>query len=70
MVTDHKYMMLMINLMVLWKPPTGGFTSSDQAVFIVTSRSRRHITTDGQSASSSWCLAPFGASDQMLHLFE
>jgi hypothetical protein len=34
------------------------------------SRSRSHITTDGQSASSSWCLAPFGASDEMLHLFE
>jgi hypothetical protein len=32
--------------------------------------SRSHITTDSQSASSSWCLAPFGASDQMLHLFE
>jgi hypothetical protein len=31
---------------------------------------RSHITTDGQSASSSWHLAPFGASDQMLHLFE
>jgi hypothetical protein len=26
-------------------------------------RSRSHITTDGQSASSSWCLAPFGESD-------
>jgi hypothetical protein len=33
-------------------------------------RSRSHITTDGQSASSSWCLAPFGAGDQMLHLFK
>jgi hypothetical protein len=32
--------------------------------------SRSHITTDGQSASSSWCLAPFRAGDQMLHLFE
>jgi hypothetical protein len=30
------------------------------------SRSRSHITTDGQSASSSWCLAPLGAGDQML----
>jgi hypothetical protein len=30
------------------------------------SPSPSHITTDGQSASSSWCLAPFGASDQML----
>jgi hypothetical protein len=28
-------------------------------------RSRSHITTDSQSASSSWCLAPFEASDQM-----
>jgi hypothetical protein len=34
------------------------------------SRSRSHITTDGQSASSSWYPASFGASDQMLHLFE
>jgi hypothetical protein len=32
------------------------------------SQSWSHITTDGQSASSSWCSAPFGASDQMLHL--
>jgi hypothetical protein len=31
-------------------------------------RSRSHITTDHQSASSSWCLTPFGAGDQMLHL--
>jgi hypothetical protein len=28
------------------------------------------ITTDSQSASSFWCLAPFVTSDQMLHLFE
>jgi hypothetical protein len=34
------------------------------------SRSRSHITTEGQSASSSWCLVPLGAGDQMLHLFE
>jgi hypothetical protein len=34
------------------------------------SLNRRHFTTDGQSASSSWCRAPFGASDQMLHLFQ
>jgi hypothetical protein len=33
-------------------------------------RSRSHITTGGQSASSSWCPAPLGAGDQMLHLFE
>jgi hypothetical protein len=33
-------------------------------------QSRSHITTDGQLASSSWCLTSFGASDQMLHLFE
>jgi hypothetical protein len=33
-------------------------------------RSRSHITTDSQSASSSRCLAPLGAGDQMLHLFE
>jgi hypothetical protein len=32
--------------------------------------SRSHITTDGQSARSSWCLAPFGVGDQMLYLFE
>jgi hypothetical protein len=31
---------------------------------------RGHITADGQSATSSWCLAPFGAGDQMLHLSE
>jgi hypothetical protein len=31
---------------------------------------RSHITTEGQSVSSSWCLAPFGAGDQMLLLFE
>jgi hypothetical protein len=37
---------------------------------IVFPRSRSHITTDCRPASSSWCLAPFGASDQMLHLFE
>jgi hypothetical protein len=34
------------------------------------SRSRSHITTDSQSAISSWCLVPFGAIDQMVHLFE
>jgi hypothetical protein len=28
------------------------------------------IATDGQSVSSSWCRAPFGAGDQMLHFFE
>jgi hypothetical protein len=28
----------------------------------------RYITTDCQSASSSWCLSRLGASDQMLHL--
>jgi hypothetical protein len=33
-------------------------------------RSRSHITTDGQSVSLSWCLAPFGEGEQMLHLFE
>jgi hypothetical protein len=27
-----------------------------------------YIATDGQSSSSSWCLTPFGAGDQMLHL--
>jgi hypothetical protein len=37
---------------------------------LVVKRSRSHITTDGQSASSSWCLDPFGAGDHMLHLFE
>jgi hypothetical protein len=29
-----------------------------------------YIATDGLSASSSWCLAPLGAGDQMLHLSE
>jgi hypothetical protein len=33
-------------------------------------RSRSHITTDGQSTSSSWCLTPLGADDQMLNLSE
>jgi hypothetical protein len=33
-------------------------------------KKKKNITTDGQSASSSWCFAPFGAGDQMLHLFE
>jgi hypothetical protein len=32
--------------------------------------SRSHIATDGQSVRSSWCLAPLGAGDHMLHLFE
>jgi hypothetical protein len=36
----------------------------------MSARSRSHITTDGQSVSSSWCLAPSGAGEQMLHLFE
>jgi hypothetical protein len=29
-----------------------------------------YIATDGLSTSLSWCPATFGASDQMLHLFE
>jgi hypothetical protein len=29
-----------------------------------------YVATDGQSATSSWCLAPLGTGDQMLHLFE
>jgi hypothetical protein len=29
-----------------------------------------YIATDGHSSSSSWCSAPFGACDQMLHFFE
>jgi hypothetical protein len=28
------------------------------------SRTQRHVTTDGQSASQSWCQAPSGAQDQ------
>jgi hypothetical protein len=32
-------------------------------------RSRSHITTDGQSASSSWCLAPLGAGDNYFLYF-
>jgi hypothetical protein len=34
------------------------------------SRSYCYIVTVGQSASLSWCRAPFGAGDQMLHFFE
>jgi hypothetical protein len=30
------------------------------------SQSQSHIATDGQSASPSWCRAPFGTRDQML----
>jgi hypothetical protein len=30
--------------------------------------SQSHIATDGQSASLSWCRAPFGIRDQMLSL--
>jgi hypothetical protein len=29
-----------------------------------------YVATDGKSASSSWCRAPFGADDQILHFFE
>jgi hypothetical protein len=36
----------------------------------LSSSSSSYIATNGQSASSSWCRAPFGAADQMLHLFE
>jgi hypothetical protein len=32
--------------------------------------SSSHIATDSQPASLSWCLAPLGAGDQMLHFFE
>jgi hypothetical protein len=31
-------------------------------------QSQSHIATDGQSASLSWCRAPFGTHDQMLSL--
>jgi hypothetical protein len=31
-------------------------------------QSQSHISTDGQSASLSWCRAPFGTHDQMLSL--
>jgi hypothetical protein len=34
------------------------------------SSSSSYIATDGHSAISSWCRAPFGAGDQMLHFFE
>jgi hypothetical protein len=30
--------------------------------------SSNYVATDGQSASSSWCRAPFGAGDQILNL--
>jgi hypothetical protein len=36
---------------------------------IRTSSNSIYIATDGKSASSSWCLAPFGMGEQMLHLF-
>jgi hypothetical protein len=29
-----------------------------------------YTATDGQSASSSWCRAPFGADDQLLNFFK
>jgi hypothetical protein len=31
-------------------------------------QSQSHISADGQSASPSWCRAPFGTHDQMLSL--
>jgi hypothetical protein len=34
------------------------------------SSSSSYIATNGQSASSSWCRAPFGTDDQILHFFE
>jgi hypothetical protein len=34
------------------------------------SSSWSYIAADGQSASSFWCLAPFGEGDQMLRIFE
>jgi hypothetical protein len=34
------------------------------------SSSSSYIATDGQSASLSWCRAPFGAGDQILNFFE
>jgi hypothetical protein len=46
------------------------------SVFVTSSRSPRCrsiskiLSTKSKPASSSWCPAPFGASDQMLHLFE
>jgi hypothetical protein len=34
------------------------------------SQKKSYIATDGQSASSSWCQAPFGADGQILRFFE
>jgi hypothetical protein len=34
------------------------------------SQSQSHITTDSQSASTSWCLGPSGTRDQFFYLLE
>jgi hypothetical protein len=36
---------------------------------LISSSNSSYIATDGQSASSSWCRAPFGAYDQILIFF-
>jgi hypothetical protein len=41
-----------------------------EAVDVYSSSSSSYIATDGRSASSSWCRAPFGEGDQMLHFFK
>jgi hypothetical protein len=45
-------------------------TQFGKDLFSVSISSRSHITTDGQSATSSWCQASFGAGDQILLLFD
>jgi hypothetical protein len=51
-------------------PPRTGWPTYTPRHWVDLCLFRSRITTDGQSASSSWCLAPFGPGDQMLHLFE
>jgi hypothetical protein len=47
-----------------------GYSSPSPSWGLQTQSKLSRITTDGQSASSSWCHAPFEAGEQMLHLFE
>jgi hypothetical protein len=55
-----------------WKPPPLGSIdrTSPYLKLRAPSLSSSYIATDWQSASSSWCLAPFGADDEILSFFE
>jgi hypothetical protein len=67
---------------LLWVTHTSAFTVQDAVIGkrcmqedvnstnSGTSWSSSCIATDGQSASSFWCRAPFEAGDQILHFFE